>query len=378
MNACPFLGDNCHLRRGDFLKSKGFALMAVLIIVVIVPIAVFGVTFFITASVTRHDSQARNMDALYLAQAGIHRAIFNIEASTSPVLGVSPAPNHTISVTADVASVTKWGLTSTGTSVSGASSLQRIVYAEYDSAINRISAYREKPLSAAPVFPFTFYGYKWGLNEGSGTTTGTAPVIGTLRGTPPTATLPAWVAGRVGNALRFNQAPATHNFVLIPDNAGLDVIAAGSLMAWIYMTSLPATGTGIVRRGSETSASNQEAYGLLIVTSGANRRVRFILRSSSGGTQRVATGSTNLAINTWYHVAGTWGAAGLRVYLNGVQEGVLATVYSSYNTTSPLHIGTLRRNSTGTRFFGTIDEVYLHTRQLSAAEILAYYDATKP
>jgi len=291
---------------------------------------------------------------------------------------VSPAPNNTISVTAEGPSVTKWGLTSTGTTVSGASSLKKIVYAEFDSAINRVSAYREEPVTSPPVFYSTFYGYKWGLDEGSGATTGTTPVIGTLRGTAPTATLPAWVAGRVGNALSFNQAPATHNFVLIPDNAGLDVIAAGSLMAWIRMTSLPATGTGIVRRGSETSVTAQEAYGLLIVTSGSNRRIQFILRASSGGTQRVATGATNLAINTWYHVAGTWGANGLRVYLNGVQDGVLATVYSSYNTTSPLHIGTLRRNATGTRFFGTIDEVYLHIRQLTAAEILAYYNATKP
>lgn len=358
------------------MKSKGFALVAVILIVVIVPIAVFGITFFVTSSITRYETQTRNMQGLYLAQAGIHRAIFNIESTGTPLPVANWNANNTISVTADVPSVTKWGLTSTGTSVSGASSLKRIVYAEYDSAINRISAYLEKPVTGAPIFPFTFYGYKWGLDEGLGATTGTTPVIGTLTGTPPTATLPAWVAGRVKNALNFNQGGATHNYVLVPDNAGLDVIAAGSLMAWIRMTALPATGTGIVRRGASNNAANQEAYGLLIVTSGANRRVRFILRESSGGTQRVATGGTNLAINTWYHVAGTWGSAGLRVYLNGVQDGVNATVYSSYNTTSPLHIGTLRTNNTGTRFFGTIDEVYLHTRQLSAAEILAYYNAT--
>jgi hypothetical protein len=360
------------------LKSKGFALGAVLVIVVLVPIAVFGITFFVTSSITRYEAQTRNMKALYLAEAGIHRAIFNIESTGTPLPVSNWSANNLITVTADVPSVTKWGLTSTGTSVSPAPFFRRVVYAEYDSAINRISAYLEKPVSGAPLFPFTFYGYKWGLDEGLGGTTGTTPVIGTLRGTSPTATLPAWVAGRVRNALSFNQAPATHNFVLVPDNAGLDVISAGSLMAWIRMTALPATGTGIVRRGSETSVSSQEAYGLLIITSGANRRVRFILRSSSGGIQRAATGATNLAINTWYHVAGTWGASGLRVYLNGVQDGVNATVYSSYNTTSPLHIGTLRRNASGTRFFGIIDEVYLHTRQLSAAEILAYYNATKP
>jgi len=349
--------------------------MTVLIIVILVPIIVFGATHFITSSVLRYTTQTRTLKSLYLAQAGIHRAIFNIDSSVSPVLSVSPATDSTITVTADVPAVTKWGLTSTGASTSPAPSLKRIVYAEYDSAIHRIRAYREKPVTSPPIFPFTFYGYKWGLDEGSGTTTGTTPVIGALT---PAGAYPIWVTGCVKNALSFNQT-GTHNYVLIPDNTGLDVTTAGSLMAWIYMTTLPANGTGIVRRGSATSASAQEAYGLLIATSGSNRRIRFILRASSGGTQRTATGKTNLAINTWYHVAGTWGAGGLCVYLNGVENEAShsSTVRASYNTTSPLHIGTLRTNATGTRFFGTIDEVYLHARQLTASEILAYYNATK-
>ena len=352
------------------LNRKGFALATVLLIVIIVPIVAFGTTFFITNSITRCDAQTRFAKAVYLAQAGIHKAIFNIISAGTPLPVANLDANNQITVTADVSSITKWGLSSTGASVLPTGTISRKIYAEYDSAINKISFYKEGT--------FVFYGYKWGMDEGSGGTTGTSPVQGTLTGTSPTATLPAWVAGRVGNALNFNQGGATNNYVLIADNAGLDVTTAGSLMAWINMSALPATGTGIVRRGATNSASAQEAYGLLVVTSGANRRIQFMLRGSDGGTQRVATGGTNLAINTWYHVAGTWGAAGLRVYLNGVQDGTNATVYASYNTTSPLFIGTLRANANGTRFLGIIDEVYLHARQLSAAEILAYYNATKP
>jgi hypothetical protein len=318
------------------------------------------------------------MRALYLAEAGIHRAIFNIQSTGSVGTVSNWDANNTIAVTADGPAITKWGLTSTGVAALPAPSLQRIVYAEYDSALNRISAYREKPITGAPVFPFTFYGYKWGMDEGSGTTTGNAPVIGSLL---PAAARPAWVAGRVSNALSFNQTGTT-NYVQIPDNAGLDLISAGSMMAWIRMTSLASIGAGIIRRGNATTASTDQTYALLIAGSGANRQVQFVVCSGTpctGVRLHTVTGSTNLAINTWYHVAGTWGANGLRLYLNGTQNASDATVYSSFNPAGAvsLLIGSLRTNSgAAERFLGTIDEVYLHNRQLTASEILAYYNAT--
>ena len=358
------------------MDRKGFALGAVLMIVILVPIAVFGITFFITSSLTRYETQTRSMKAMYLAQAGIHRAIFNIESTGA--LGTVPNwdSNNQISVTADGPAITKWGLTSTGISASPTPSLRRIVYAEYDSAINRISAFREKPVSSAPVFPFTFYGYKWGMDEGSGTTTGTTPVIGSLL---PAANRPAWVAGRIKNALNFNQSGAV-NYVQIPDHTGMDLISAGSLMAWIRMTTLASNGAGIVRRGNTTTANTDQTYALLIATSGANRRAKFALCTDTpctGSKLHVVTGTTNMAISTWYHVAGTWGPSGLKVYVNGVQESSDGNVYSSYNPSNAvsLFIGSLFINASQ-KFIGTIDEVYLHNRQLSAAEILAYYNAT--
>ena len=355
--------------------------MTVLIIVILVPIIVFGATQFITSSVLRYATQTRTLKAMYLAQAGIHRAIFNIDASTSPVLSVSPAANNTINVTADVVSITKWGLTSTGASTSPTPSLQRIVYAEYDSAIHRVSAYREKPVTSPLVFPFTFYGYKWGMDENTGTTTGTTPVIGALA---PAGAYPIWVAGRVRNALNFNQT-GTNNYVQIPDHTGLDLLSAGSLMAWIRMTTLASTGAAIMRRGNATAATTNQTYALLInIPSGSNRRVQFSLCTGtpcSGANLHVATGKTNLAINTWYHVAGTWGAGGLCVYLNGVEDETThsGTVYASYNPagTVSLFIGSLVTTAgSSTKFQGTIDEAYIHARQLTAAEILAYYNAT--
>lgn len=348
--------------------------MAVLIIVIIVPIVVFGVTSFITSSVARYDAQTRNMKALYLAEAGIHRAIFNIKSTGTPLPVSDWDGSNQIAVTLAAQCSNIYQLKSIGTSVASGSSISRTVFAQYDSTANKVTLYLES--DGTGILPPTCCDQIWWpFSENTGYTTNTAPYAGAL--TPANVNGPAWVAGRVGTALRFNQA-ATHNYVIVPDSAGLDLTTQGTVMAWFYMTAFPANGTGIVRRGSLTSASTQEAYGLLVVTSGSNRRVRFMLRESSGGTQRTVDGNTSLAINTWYHVAGTWGPAGLRIYVNGAQQGSNATIRASYNTTSPLHIGTLRTNNTGTRFFGVIDEVYLHACQKTAQEILDYYNATKP
>lgn len=359
--------------------------MTVLIIVILVPIIVFATSQFITSSISRYATQTRTLEAMYLAQAGIHRAIYNIDTGALPTFGfpVSPDTGSTIDVTY-VQSATQFGLTSIGASSLPAPSLSRKVYAKYDSGNHQISAYLEV-LPTTPQNLFTSYGYKWGMDENTGTTTGTTPLIGTLT---PAAARPTWVAGRVKNALRFNQT-ATNNYVLIPYNASLNFTTEGSMMAWIYLNVLPTVdNTAIVRRGRSDSTTVNETYALLLNRANATTiNVEFSLTTASGGTRRLATGTTALAINTWYHVAGTWGPAGgvnpgLRVYLNGVQNGTNATVYSSFvpttGTMPSILIGTLVTTSSSTKFNGTIDEVYVYGHQLSQPEILAYYNATKP
>jgi hypothetical protein len=341
--------------------------MTVLIIVMIVPIVVFGITFFITSSVTRHDAQARKMTALYLAQAGIHRAIFNIEAAISPVLNVT-LDGNTIAVTVVAQCSNIYQLKSIGTSVAPGSSVSRTVFAQYDSSTNNVSIYLESdgtgiqpPVCCADIW--------WPFSEGSGSTTGTAPYVGTLVNSPP------WVAGRIGTALSFNTTTA-HRYVTVPDSSGLDLTTAGTVMAWIYNTAQINTNTGIVHKGN-LSNSTDEAYGLTLTRNGSNRRIKFELRDT-GGTSRNVTANTNLALNTWYHVAGTWGPSGLKAYINGAQAASSSIVRVARATAGNLQIGTRVTNRATTRFIGTIDEVHVYACEKTAAEILDYYNATKP
>lgn len=349
--------------------------MTVLIIIIIVPIVVFGITFFITSSITRYDSQTRSLKALYLAEAGIHRAIFNIKSTGTPLPVSNWDASNTISLTLVAQCSNIYQLKSIGTSITSGDSISRTVFAQYDSSENKISLYLESDGTGIPP-PTCCDQIWWPFSEGSGNVTGTAPYVGNLT---PGSPNPAWAPDRfliANKALIFNQG-ATHNYVTVPYQPGLNLTASGTITAWIRLTALPANGTGIVRRGSSTSASAQEAYGLLVVTSGSNRRIQLMLRESDGGAQRTVNAANNLAINTWYFIAGSWGGDGMKVWVNGVTQGSNSAVRTSYATTSPLHIGTLRTNNAGTRFFGTIDEVKLYACQKTTQDIVDLYNASK-
>ncbi len=353
--------------------------MTVLLVVILVPIVVFATTSFVSNSLVRYTTQNRNMKAMYLAQAGIHRAIYNIKSSGT--IGVFPVTigSDTIAVTelnAGTCRQTGYQLKSVGTSVASSypTLISRTVSAEYEIPIGNVKQYTEGSTLATCCG-----GIWWPFSEGTGYSTGTAPYAGTL--TPSTANGPAWVADRKGvaaRALSFNAA-ATTNYVTVPDSAGLDLISAGTLMAWIYIPSalgVSFDGTGIVHKGNSTT---NEPYGLIIRRQNASKRfIRMVLRSSNGGTQRVVTGTTVLPYNTWLHVAGSWGALGMRVYLNGAVQASNATVYASYANANALTIGVTASATANTRFRGTIDEVFIYNCQKTDAEILTYYNATKP
>src|SRR5262249_50236266 len=82
-----------------------------------------------------------------------------------------------------------------------------------------------------------------------------------------------------------------------------------------------------------------------------------------------AIGSSQVALNTWTHLAATYDGSALRYYVNG-------TLTDSQNHTGQINTSTgalrIGGNSVwGEDFKGLIDEVRIYNRALSAAEIQA-------
>jgi len=76
-------------------------------------------------------------------------------------------------------------------------------------------------------------------------------------------------------------------------------------------------------------------------------------------------------LNTWYHVAGTWGPGGLCIYVNGLLMGANADPVGAPSGTLYNVIGSSSWPNTGTD--GLIAEVSLYNRALSASEIAAIF-----
>jgi hypothetical protein len=131
--------------------------------------------------------------------------------------------------------------------------------------------------------------------------------------------------------------------------------------AWVRPTALSGWNT-IVMKGWGTNAM---AYALYANDS-VPRPAGYV---SIASVDRSAIGTSGLPLNTWTHLAFTYGGGMLRLYVNGVQVGTRAITGNVRMSAETLTIG---GNSVwGEWFNGTIDEVRLYNRELTAAEIQA-------
>jgi len=136
------------------------------------------------------------------------------------------------------------------------------------------------------------------------------------------------------------------------------------LSAWIYPNDLT-TGAEhmIIRKGTNT-------YN--IETSG--KQVRFELTNGTG-FQRVFS-TVNLTTGAWHHVAGTLGSGVMTVYVDGIPAGTGTFAGTIASDTGNLRVG-CHFDGVQFMFNGTIDEVAIYNRSLSASEINIIYTTTK-
>ncbi len=149
------------------------------------------------------------------------------------------------------------------------------------------------------------------------------------------------------------------------NTAGLPTAAhAFSLECWVQATSWPGAGfyPGFVTMGT-AGVGGQSAS---LSFDGDAQRLIFIFKGLDA-IQALAA-PTNGAT---YHLVGTYDGTQARFYVNGVLQQVarneaLNLVYGA------AYIG---RDIDGNNFLGTIDEVWIYNTALSAARVLAHYNA---
>ena len=147
------------------------------------------------------------------------------------------------------------------------------------------------------------------------------------------------------------------DYCTVPHTTDLTLNATEDMTveAWVRKDTVTGNNATVVNKGGVFGTTFPN-YALNVNSSS---QVNFGVYHSSG-VIGVASGTTTVAVDTWYHLAGTWEAATdtVKVYLNGILEGTTVgttdTPFSS--NTNNLNIG-FQPSAPSGWFPGTIDDV---------------------
>jgi len=180
----------------------------------------------------------------------------------------------------------------------------------------------------------------------------------------------AWSAGKLGNAVQFD---GVDDFIKVVASTGNLDIDSGSvtISAWIKPQSVSSVQAILLRGLSDGVAGGQEGYGFFVNSNGK------INAGSAGGENYNSLAS--LTANTWTHVVMIVSSSASKLYINGQDSTPAGAGTVVVASNKDLLIGATRNiaNTLNTRFFnGSIDEVRIYNRGLSAQEVTDIYNDT--
>jgi hypothetical protein len=218
-------------------------------------------------------------------------------------------------------------------------------------------------VATAPASAATGLAGRWTLDEGGGLTA--ADASGNGNGGTLSAGV-QWVAGKAGSALAFNGAGGQ---LRIPSSSALETPAV-TVEAWVRRQGSPGAFKYIAAKGATTCSA--AAYGIY---TGPEGGIQFYVSSRSGmAFTRSPDGGSGVWDGRWHLVMGSFDGATVRLYVDGAEVG------SGAPESVPLDYGTLDTRDVfvgrypgcaGLDFDGSIDDVRIYGRALSAAEVAA-------
>lgn len=169
-----------------------------------------------------------------------------------------------------------------------------------------------------------------------------------------------------GSALNFN---GTSDYVNIPHNSALDPSTNFTVEAWIKADAWAVSSwqNTIVSKDQWTAVS--EGW---VLRCGANGTLSFNLALNNNGNWYEITSSAIMSVNKWYHVAGTYDGATLRLYINGKQVATMNQVGTITPSGASVKIGNIAMTGQNRFFDGQIDEVRIWNATLTEATLRTY------
>ncbi len=209
----------------------------------------------------------------------------------------------------------------------------------------------------------------WDFEEGLGSTTSTDK-SGNSNNGAWNGTGTHYADGKVGMyAGSFN---GTNDYLTATHNASLNISSPYAISLWIRLNSVSDQHHRFINKGNLANGF----WTFLHEQNSQFRSQPFF----GGGYQTAGLFSATVPLaGQWYHFAVTSNKNTAYFYINGSLEDTSTETYDATlpTNTNPLSIGRSEIWDTGNNHYGSLDDVRIYSRALSAAEIAAIYNATK-
>ena len=207
----------------------------------------------------------------------------------------------------------------------------------------------------------------WGMDEGAGTTVYDASDNGndgTLTNGPKWTADSSPLAGG-GGSLKFD---GSDDYVKVFDSDSLDITDAITMEAWVKTDSYS---------GSK-DILEKNYYMYYIRQTWIGDGVLRIYIKINGTYRGVSYNNPSYMWNNqWHHIVGTWNNGPIRMYIDGILVNASADYSGSIDISNDsLYIGYSK--SSEESFNGSIDEVRIYNRALSAEEVRYHYNKGGP
>jgi hypothetical protein len=182
-------------------------------------------------------------------------------------------------------------------------------------------------------------------------------------------------AGHTGRAVSLTADP---NAYISSATAAVDATKAFSVSAWVRLNTSGAVSRTVLSQQATTGSTFVLRY------EPGGRWAFSLAQSATGPTDQIVS-AASATVNDWVHLVAVYNDAGgnasvhrMQLYVNN-GTAVTGPHSPDYGTTNPLQIGrTMAAGTWGDPFDGSIDEVRVYRRVLTAAEITRLYTGTAP
>lgn len=162
----------------------------------------------------------------------------------------------------------------------------------------------------------------------------------------------------------------TSGYINCGTPAALNITAAWTLEAWVYLTSTP---SGSMAISEVWTGSGPVLYALGFGGMGAGTS-ELQTGFYTGSAWQKVQGST-LSNNAWHHIAGTWDGTMLRLYADGSQVASGTPGAPPVSGMDGIVLGRRWDTASSPYMPGRLDEVAIYSTALSATRIAAHYNA---